>query len=65
MDGFHHVLDDRVEELPRVFGIPIGEQLQRTLEVGEEDGDLLALALERGSRVDDAFGEMPRRVGLR
>jgi hypothetical protein len=44
VDGLHHVLEDGIEELPRLLGITVGEQLHRTLEVGEEDGDLLALA---------------------
>jgi hypothetical protein len=44
VDGLHHVLENGIEELPRLLGITVGEQLHRTLEVGEEDGDLLALA---------------------
>ena len=46
MDGLHHPLEDRVEELARLLGVAVGEQLHRALEVGEEHGDLLALALE-------------------
>ncbi len=49
VDGLHHPLEDRVEELPRLLGITVGEQLHRALEVGEEDRDLLALALEGSS----------------
>ena len=49
VDGLHHPLEHGVEELARLLGIAVGEQLHRALEVGEEDGDLLALALERGS----------------
>jgi hypothetical protein len=33
------------------------------LYVGEEDRHLLALAFERRSRLEDAFGEMLGRVG--
>jgi len=40
------VILDRIEDLARFFRIAIGEQLHRTLQVGEEDGTLLALALE-------------------
>ena len=38
----------RIEELPRLLRVTVGEQLHRTLEVGEEDGDLLALAFQCG-----------------
>ena len=49
VDGLHHALQDRIEELARLLGIAVGEQLHRALEVGEEHRDLLALALEGGS----------------
>ena len=39
MDGFHQALDDRVEQRARVLGIAVDEELQRSLQVGEEDGD--------------------------
>ena len=64
MDGLHHVLEDGVEELARLFGIAVGEHLHRALEVGEEHCYLLALALERGPRSQDLLGEMFRGVGL-
>ena len=50
MDGLHHVLEDRVQDLPGLLGIAVGEELHRALEVGEQDSDLLAFALERGFR---------------
>ena len=46
VDGLHHVLEDRVEELARLLGIAVGEQLHRALEVGEQHRHLLALAFE-------------------
>ena len=46
MDGLHHPFEHRVEELARLLGIAVGEQLHRALEVGEEHRDLLALAFE-------------------
>ena len=46
VDGLHHALEHRVEELPRLLRVPIGEELHRALQVGEEDRDLLALAFE-------------------
>ena len=62
VDGLHHPLEHRVEELPRLLGVAVGEQLHRALEVGEEDRDLLALAFEGGLGVEDAFGEVLRGV---
>ena len=46
VDGLHHPLEDRIEELPGLLGVAVGQQLHRALEVGEEDRDLLALAFE-------------------
>ena len=46
VDGLHHPLEDGIEELPRLLGVAVGEQLHRALEVGEEHRDLLALAFE-------------------
>jgi hypothetical protein len=63
--GLHHSLDHRVEKLARLLGVAVREQLHRALEVGEENGDLLALALERGFRGEDLLGEVLRGVGLR
>ena len=47
VDGLHHPLEDGVEELPRLLGVPIREELHRALEVGEEHGHLLPLTLQR------------------
>jgi hypothetical protein len=46
VDGLHHSREHRIEELARFFGVPVGEQLHRALQVGEEDRHLLALAFE-------------------
>jgi hypothetical protein len=62
VDRLHHAFE--VEELPGLLGVAVGEQLHRTLEVGEEDGDLLALALEGGLRGEDLLGEVLGGVGL-
>ena len=64
VDGLHHPLEHGVEELARLLGIAVGEQLHRALEVGEEHGDLLALALERALRGEDLLGEVLGGVGL-
>ena len=60
MDGFHHPLEHRVEQLPRLLGVAVGEQLHGPLEVGEEHGDLLPLAFESALRGEDLLGEVLR-----
>ena len=47
MDGVDHAREHRIEEAPRLFWIAGGNQLHGALEIGEEDGHLFALALER------------------
>ena len=42
--GVHHALQHRVEELARLLGIAVGQQLHRAFEVGKQHRDLLALA---------------------
>jgi hypothetical protein len=63
--GLHHVLDDGVEQLPRLLGVAVGEQLHRGLEVGKEDGDLFTLARQGGLRGEDLLGEVFGGVRLR
>jgi len=65
MDGLHHPFEHGVEELARLFGIAIGEQLHRALEVGEQHGDLLALAFEGALQGEDLLGEVLWSVALR
>jgi hypothetical protein len=40
--GVHQDAEHGVEEPARLLGVPIGEQLHRALQVGEEDRHLLA-----------------------
>ena len=65
MHGLHHALEDRVEELPGLLGIAVGQQLHGTLEVGEEHRDLLAFAFESAPGGEDLLGEVLRGIGLR
>ena len=58
MDRLHHVLERLLEDARDLLGIALGEQLHRALHVGEQHRDLLALAGERGARVEDARGEV-------
>ena len=64
VDGLHHELEDGIEEGAGLLGVALGDQLHRSLDVREEHGHLLALALERGPRREDVLGEVPGRVGL-
>ena len=64
VNGFHHVFEDGVEELARLLGIAVGKQLHRPLQIGEEDRDLLALALQRALGGEDLLGQVLRRVCL-
>jgi hypothetical protein len=65
VDRLHHVLEDGIEELSRLFGITVGEQLHGALEIGEEDGDLLALAFQSGLGGEDLLGQVLGGVGIR
>jgi hypothetical protein len=62
MDGVHHQREDGIEELARFFGITVCEQLHGSLEVGEEDRDLLPLALEGGLGGENLLREVLRCV---
>ena len=57
MDGFHHPLQDRIENPARFLRVAIGDQFHRSLHIGEQHGNLLALALLGGLRREDHLGE--------
>ena len=65
MDGLHHPLDGAVEEPLGVLGIAVADQLGRADHVGEEDGDLLALAGQGVAAGQDLLGQVARGVALR
>ena len=46
------------------LGVATPDQLERTLDVGEQHGDLLALALDRTPGSADAVGKVPGGIGL-
>ena len=60
MDRIHHPLQHRVENPARVFGVTVGQQFHRSLQISEEDRHLLSLAFEGDLRVKDALGRMLR-----
>ena len=65
VDRLHHALEHGVEQLARLLGIAVSEKLHRALEIREEDGHLLALALQCGLGGEDLLGEVLRRIRVR
>src|SRR5262249_30561006 len=65
MDGLHHPFEHGVEQLACFLRVPVGQQLHRALEVGEEHGDVLAFTLKGSLRGQDLLGEMLWGVALR
>ena len=63
--GRHHALEHGVQQLSGLFGVAVGEQLHGALQVGEQDGDLLALAFEGALGGQDFLGQMIRGVAQR
>ena len=64
VNGVHHQLEHGIEELAGLLGVAVGQQLHRALHVGEENGHLLALALEGLLRGQDPLDEVAGRVAL-
>src|SRR5688572_2645898 len=60
--GLHHVIDDWIEEFPRVLRVTIGKQFHGSLHVGKQNRDLLTLTFERALGWEDFFGEVFRCV---
>jgi hypothetical protein len=61
--GLDHPVEHRVEEeLLGGLGVAVGKQLHRTLDIGEQHGDLLAFTLEGRPRDQDLFGKVLRCV---
>jgi hypothetical protein len=65
VNSLHHQLEDRIEQLTRLLGIAIGEELHRALEVREQDGDLLAFSFERRLGRQDLLGEVRGGIAVR
>jgi hypothetical protein len=60
----HQALQHRVEELPRLFRVAVGQEFHEAFEIGEEHHDLLALAFEGAVGDEDLLGEVRGGVGL-
>jgi hypothetical protein len=65
MDRFHHPLEHRIKELAGLLGVTVSQKLHGAFQIGEQNRDLLALALERGLGGQDLLGQVLGRVGLR
>ena len=65
MHRFHHELEHRVQNGARFFRIAIVQHLHRSLDVGEQHADLLALANHRLARAEDLRGQVLGGVVLR
>ncbi len=61
-DGERMIPEDEREEVTRLLGVTVGEQLHRSLEVSEEHSNLLALTLEGGLGGEDLLSEVLGRV---
>ena len=55
----------RIEELVRLFGVAVGEQFHRALEVGKEHRDLLPLAFQGTAGRENFLREIGWGVGER
>jgi hypothetical protein len=58
MDGLHHPLENRIEQLSRFFRIALGEQPRRAFQVREEHCHEFALALQGGLGGENLLGEV-------
>jgi len=63
MDALGKDLEEAIHDAVPVLGVELLGELHRPLHIGEEHGDLLALPLEGGLRVEDLRREVLRGVG--
>ena len=54
----HHAFQDRVEELPGLLRVTLGQQFHGALEVGKQHGDLFALAFQGTAGRENLLGEI-------
>jgi hypothetical protein len=51
--------------VPSLLGVTVGQQFHRPLQVGEQHGDLLALAFEGAAGGENFLGQMSRGVAAK
>jgi hypothetical protein len=56
VNGFYHVIENRIEELPGVLWVSIGKELHRALQIRKDCRDMLTLAFEGGLGIQDFLG---------
>jgi hypothetical protein len=61
--GVHHVVQGRVPKPLRRFGVKALDQFGGIFDVGEQDSDLLTLAFEVSTGLQDFLDQMLRGVG--
>ena len=64
MHGLDHALEHRVEQLLHLLRVAVGDHLHRAFDVGEQHGDQLALAFQRGPGDENLIGDVLRRVAF-
>jgi hypothetical protein len=58
VDGVHHELEHRIDDLARLLGVEPFHHLDRALDVGEQGGDCFSFAVLRPARLHRRlFGE--------
>jgi hypothetical protein len=58
VDRLHHALQYRVEELPGLLGVAVGQQLHGAFEIRKQHGHLLALAFQGGFGAENLLREI-------
>ena len=54
----HHVFQDRIEELPGLLGVALGQEFHGALQVGKQHGDLLAFAFQGTAGRENFLGQV-------
>src|SRR4029453_8965141 len=62
MHRIHHEMQHRVDDLLRLFGIAVFDQLHRVPDVGKENGDLLPFSFQGLPRGQYFFTEMSGNI---
>ena len=58
MHRCHHPFQHRIEELPGLLRVAVGQQFHRALQVGKQHGDLLALAFQGTAGGEDLLRQI-------
>src|SRR5262249_23646688 len=64
MHGIHHEMQHRIDDLLRLFGIAVFDQLHRVPDVGKENGDLFPFSFQGRPRSQYLLSEMSGNVAV-